>query len=97
MPKRHFRSEFYAICLECQNKTVLNLETMKQRDKADAIVPFSAKSSNSTIACSECYSVKHRVIFEYHYIYRIRCKKCGTMFDSKYSNPQSCLDCFVSS
>ncbi len=97
MPKRHIKTRFYAICLECSNETELNLETMKQRDIDDSIEPFSAKSSNSTIACNECYSIKHRVIFAYHYYYRNRCKTCNEMFDAEYSNIQNCKDCWENS
>ena len=93
MGNRVLRKKFRARCNKCSHVFDLNEDIFVEREKRDDQIPFSARSSSSTLICPKCNNIDFTIYFEYHYVYRHRCVKCDEMFDAKNTYELRCPEC----
>ncbi len=94
MPRKVLRSKFRARCLECNHIFELNKAVMKEREIELDMVPFSARSSHTTLLCPNCKeSIDFNIFFDYKNVYRLRCHQCNKMFDSQDTTTPRCPEC----
>lgn len=93
MVKKVLRTGFIAICKGCNHVFDLNKKSMREREEQQGSIPFSAKSSNSTVFCPKCNEREFNINFEYKNVYRMRCVKCGQMFDAEKTYQHKCPPC----
>lgn len=94
MVRKVLRTKYEAICIHCGLAFELNDDLMRDKEIRDGFVPFKAKSSNTSIHCPNCSCNNYRINFIYKNLYRIRCQKCGKMFDSENTYSTYCPTCF---
>ena len=92
MAKKYLRTKFKAICNECNHIFELNKEILLGQMRMGEL-PYSAKSSYTTIFCPKCNNDTYRVHFEYVNVYRKRCIKCNEMFDARETYMNKCPKC----
>lgn len=93
MARKVLRIKIKAICNTCDHSFDINERMHEQENMEKDMVPFSAKSSSTTMICPECRGVIFRLHYEYQNVYRIRCKKCSEMFDSPETYNSRCPKC----